>query len=140
MRYAASVNIAAPADAVWKLLTEAEGYAGWNSTVDRVEGDIVDGLKIKVWATISPKRAFPVKVAFVEPGRTMTWTGGMPLGLFKGVRTFTLTSAGDDTRLDMEETFAGLMLPLIARSMPNLQPSFDQFVADLKAAAEAAKA
>src|ERR671913_123634 len=26
----------------------------------------------------------------VHPGQRMTWSGGMPLGLFKGVRTFTL--------------------------------------------------
>jgi len=67
----------------------------------------------------------------------MTWTGGMPLGLFKGVRTFTLTPAGDGTRFAMREEFTGPVLPLIWRSMRNLGPAFAQFAHGLKARAEA---
>jgi hypothetical protein len=37
----------------------------------------------------------------------------------------------------MREEFSGLMAPLITRSIPDLQPAFDQFAADLKARAEA---
>lgn len=37
----------------------------------------------------------------------------------------------------MREEFSGLMAPLITRSIPDLQPSFDRFAADLKARAEA---
>jgi hypothetical protein len=67
----------------------------------------------------------------------MTWTGGMPLGLFKGVRTFTLTPDGDGkTRFHAREEFTGVMLPLIWRSMPDLAPSFEQFAQGLKQRAE----
>ena len=66
----------------------------------------------------------------------MTWTGGMPLGLFKGVRTFSLTPESGGTRFKMREEYSGPLLPLIWRSMPDLQPSFDQFAAGLKAHAE----
>ncbi len=66
----------------------------------------------------------------------MTWAGGMPLGLFKGVRTFALTPEDGTTRFTMREEYSGPMLPLIWRSMPDLQPSFDQFAAGLKARAE----
>ena len=62
----------------------------------------------------------------------------MPLGLFRGVRTFALTPEdGGATRFTMREEYSGPMLPLIWRSMPDLQPSFDQFAAGLKARAEA---
>jgi hypothetical protein len=37
----------------------------------------------------------------------------------------------------MREEYSGPMLPLIWRSMPDLQPSFDKFAAGLKARAEA---
>lgn len=61
----------------------------------------------------------------------------MPLGLFKGVRTFTLSpQGGGTTRFAMREEFSGPLLPLIARSMPDLGPSFEQFVAGLKQRAE----
>jgi hypothetical protein len=43
------------------------------------------------------------------------------------VRTFTLTAADGGTEFVMREEFTGPMLPLIWRSMPDLQPSFDAF-------------
>ena len=70
------------------------------------------------------------------PSERMVWTGGMPLGLFKGVRTFTLTPADGATRFTMREEFSGPMLPLIWRSMPDFGPSFEQFARGLKARAE----
>jgi hypothetical protein len=61
----------------------------------------------------------------------------MPLGLFKGVRTFTLTPQGSGaTKFTMREEYTGPLLGMIWKSMPNLQPSFDQFAAGLKSRAE----
>jgi len=66
----------------------------------------------------------------------MVWTGGMPLGLFKGERTFTLTPTADGVRFAMREVYTGLLAPLIGRSIPDLQPAFDEFAAALKLRAE----
>jgi hypothetical protein len=137
MKYVARTHIAAPPEKVWPLLVDGPAYPGWNPTVVKVEGDIALGQKIKVFAAISPDRAFPVKVTTLDAPRRMEWTGGMPLGLFKGVRTFTLEPADGGTTFAMEEEFSGLMKPLIAKSMPDLQPAFDDFAAALKARAEA---
>jgi hypothetical protein len=41
------------------------------------------------------------------------------------------------SRLTMTETFTGLMLPLIAGSLPDFLPVFTRYPADLKRAAEA---
>ncbi len=136
MKYAASTEIAAPPETVWAVLTDSDAYASADNGVVRVEGDIAEGQKIKVFSEVSPNRAFPVKVSLDAPTR-MTWTGGMPLGLFKGVRTFTLTPMGDTTRFEMVEEFSGPMTGMMKKQMPDLQPSFDQFTAGLKAAAEA---
>jgi hypothetical protein len=131
-------TIAASAEAIWALLTDAPGYTAWNTTVDRVEGRIAPGETIKVHAKINPGRAFPVKVTSFEPPGQMVWTGGMPLGLFKGERTFTLTPAGDGTHFAMREVYTGVLAPLIGRSLPDLQPAFDEFAAALKQRAESA--
>lgn len=136
MEYSAAATINASPATVWALLTNAADYPEWNPTVVRVEGDIALGQKIKVVATVSPERAFPVKVAELVPNQRMVWQGGMPLGLFKGVRTFTLTPSGEGTQFSMREVFSGPMLGLIKRSMPNLQPSFDEFARSLKLRAE----
>jgi hypothetical protein len=130
--YEATSVIDALPERVWAVLVDAPGYPGWDSGVDKVNGRIAAGEKITVHAAVNPGRAFPVRVTEFRPGQQMTWTGGMPLGLFKGVRTFTLTPRGNATEFTVREEYTGPMLPLIWRSMPDLAPSFEQFATGLK--------
>lgn len=136
-RFATTIDINASAERVWALLVNADDYPRWNTTVTKVEGTIAQGQTIKVFAKISPGRAFPVKVSQFDRPRLMVWTGGMPLGLFKGERVFSLTATPDGaTRVSMVEEFTGLLAPLITKTIPDLQPAFDEFAAALKREAE----
>lgn len=135
--YEVSSLIQAGSAQVWDVLVDGASYAEWDSGVVRVEGEIEQGARITVFSEISPKRAFPVTVTELRPRERMVWSGGMPLGIFKGVRTFTLTTEGEATRFTMREEFSGPLLPLIWKSMPDLGPSFRQFADGLKAQAEA---
>jgi hypothetical protein len=134
--YEAAATIDAPATAVWSILTDAANYPAWDSGVVRVEGRVAPGEKIKVISEANPKRAFPVTVSEFAAPNKMVWSGGMPLGLFRGVRTFRLTPAGDQTKFTMREEYTGPLLPMIWKSMPDLQPSFDKFAHGLKQRAE----
>ena len=136
--YDAAITIEAQPETIWAVLTDAPAYSEWDSGVQRVEGRIAPGEKIKVVSEANPGRAFPVKVTAFEPARAMTWSGGMPLGLFKGVRTFSLAPDGTATRFTMREEYSGPLLGLIWRSMPDLGPSFEQFARGLKQRAERA--
>ena len=126
---------AAP-EAVWEVLTDGPGCVDWESGIVKFEGSIERGNKIKLFTEVVPDRAFPLRVAEMEPARTLVFTGGMPLGLFRGMRTYTLTPQGSATRFHMREEFSGPLLNMIWRSMPDLQPSFDKFAAGLKARVE----
>lgn len=135
--YEASADINASPETIWPILTDGAGYTAWDSGVERVEGRIAAGETIKVFSKVNPGRAFQVKVTAFVPGQRMTWTGGMPLGLFKGERTFTLSPAGNGfTRFTMREQYSGPLLPLIWRTIPDLGPSFRQFAEGLKQRAE----
>ena len=137
-RYHVNRTINASPGRIWGLLTDGANYQSWNPAVIRVEGKIAPGETIKVVAKVNPDRTFPVKVSSVTPERSMTWSGGMPLGLFKGVRTFTLTPRGtDSTEFSMEEVYSGLLQPLIGRSVPDMTESFEQYATGLKQRAEA---
>jgi hypothetical protein len=137
MQYEVTAEIDAPAERIWAIITDAPAYAEWDSGVEKVEGRIAPGEKIKVFSEMNPGRGFPVRVTEFEPPARMTWTGGMPLGLFKGVRTFALTPGpNSSTRFEMRESFSGPLLPLMRRSMPDFGPSFEQYAAGLKALAE----
>ena len=52
------------------------------------------------------------------------------------MRTETFAGLDGKVKYEMTEAFTGLMSPLIARSIPDLQPSFDKFAKCLKSAAE----
>ncbi len=111
----------------------------WDPGIDRIEGIIAPGNSIKAFTKRDPKRAFPAKVSDFVSGRGMTWSGGMPLGLFRGVRTFTLASQADGSvEFTLREAYSGPLLPLFARSIPNLTKTFEEFAAGLKAFAEQA--
>ena len=129
--YESTATIAASPDVVWKVLVDAAGWPSWESGVTGVEGHVAPGEKVKISSAAAPGRAFPVQVTAFEPPHRLVFTGGMPLGLFRGVRTYSLTPDGGGTVFRMREEYTGPMLGLIWRSMPDLQPSFDQFAAGL---------
>lgn len=138
--YAVRRTIEATPERVWSLLTDAESYARWNPAVVSIEGPIAPGKTISLVSIVNPKRTFKLKVAAFEPPRRLVWADGMPLGLFKGVRTYSLTPDGNgSTEFAMEEVFSGLLAPLITKAIPDMTDSFDQFADGLKNEAEAGR-
>ena len=131
-------TIDASPERVWQILSDTGSWSDWDSGVLGVEGDPAEGNKVKIRSELNPKRSYPVKITEFEPNRRMTWLGGVPLGLFRGVRSYTLTPEGEGrTRFVMREEFTGPLLPLIWRTMPDMSDSFRQFASGLKERAEA---
>lgn len=130
--YESTSAIDASPEAVWAVLSDGGSWPSWDSGVAAVDGRIAQGEKIRVRSDAAPGRAFPVTVTVLEPPHRMQFTGGMPLGLFRGTRTYTVTPDGTGSSFRMREEYTGPLLGLIWRSMPDLQPSFDRFAAGLK--------
>ena len=136
MGYAVGINIQAKPSRIWSLLTNAGDFPRWNSMVKNIEGKIALGEKIKVQVPYAPGRTFNLKVSKFVPDKEMVWNDGMA-PMFTGVRTYTLTPKPDgSTNFAMVEVFSGIMLPMIAGSLPDFGPSFETYVADLKREAE----
>ncbi len=136
MHFEAATTIDAPPETVWAVLTDTAKWPEWDPFCERIEGTLALGGKVKAYTTLSPGRAFPVKVAELDAPRAMTWQGGMPLGLFKGVRTYRLAPDGAGTRFTMREEFSGPMLKLIGKTIPDMNDAFAAFCAGLKDRAE----
>lgn len=135
--FEASADINASPEKVWSIITDARGLPTWDSGIERVEGTIAPGETIKLYVKVNPGRAFPLKVSGFDPPRRMVFSGGMPLGLFKGVRTYSLAPlAGGGTAFKMREEYTGPLLGMIWKSIPDLNPSFQQFARGLKQKAE----
>jgi hypothetical protein len=135
---AVETNIRASATVIWRILTDADGFSRWNSTVSRIEGQIREGERLRLHVP-GTYRTFTPMVSDVVPNERMTWTGGFAL-IFKGVRTFTLRPRDDgSTDFVMEERFSGLMLPFVKGSLPDFGPVFASYANDLRREAERAR-
>lgn len=132
--YEESVRIDAPPEDVWAVLVDVARYPEWDTGM-QVEGPLVDGGRATVRSEAVPARPIPVRVV-LRPPDFMSWTGGLPLGLFRGHRTFVLAPDGAGTRFTMREEFSGPLLGLIWRTMPDLGPAFVQFTRGLKTRTE----
>lgn len=139
MKYEVSRTINATPEAVWAVLSDGDSYLEWDPNLLKFEGTIAEGATISLVTKMSPNRPFRLKVESLDGPRQMVWAAGMPLGLFKGVRTFTLTAndAGG-TEFHMAEEFSGLLLPLMKKVIPDLSESFVLFADGLEARAESA--
>jgi hypothetical protein len=135
MQYAVAINIRSTAGKIWGLLTNAADLPRWNSTITSVEGTIAPGETLALRVPLAPTRTFKPKVVVFEPAQLMVWQEGN--AMFRGVRTFTLVAREDgSTDVSMAEVYTGLMLPMIAGSLPDFTPAFETYAADLKREAE----
>ena len=139
-RYHVQRHIDADPQTVWNLLTDAESYADWNPAVIQIKGPITVGNKVELVSIVNPKRTFKLNVAEMEAPNKMVWSDGMPLGLFKGERTYLLEGQEGGTEFSMTEEYTGLLAPLITKSIPDMTDSFTQFADGLKEGAEAGSA
>jgi hypothetical protein len=102
-----------------------------------IEGEIAEGEKMRLTSIVDPDRQFKLTVSDVEAPRHMVSSDGMPLGLFRGTRSFDVVPRGDGTsEFRMEEVYTGLMAPLIPKSIPDMTESFDKVADGLKSAVE----
>lgn len=133
---AVTCNINANPGRIWSLLTNAEDFPRWNSTVTSLKGPIRHGEKLTLTVPAAPGRTFTPRVTKFDPTNAMEWSDGMA-PMFKGVRTFSLSSKSDgSTDFSMVEVLSGLMLPMIKGSLPDFGPVFETYAVDLKNEAE----
>ncbi len=126
-----SIDIHADTKVIWALLTNAQDYPRWNTTITAIEGEIKLGKKIKLKSTLDTKRTFKLKVKKFEPAKQLSWGDG------KGIRVYTLTDKGNGVvNFSMIEKIGGLMFPMYAKYIPSFDASFNTFANDLKKEAE----
>jgi hypothetical protein len=135
--FEAATRIDAAPDQVWTALVDVGSWRDWDSGVDRVEGRVALGERLTIYATMIRTRPFSVTVTELRPGEAMRWRGGLPFGLAVIERNYTLDAQDDgSTVLTVREDHSGPLAALLGRTTPDLNPSFRQFCAGIKARAE----
>jgi len=126
-----AIDINATPETIWRLLTAADRFKSWNSTIVDLTGKIALGERIELRSTLAPERTFKLKVKEFEPHKRLSWGDAM------GTRIYTLApNSQSGTRFTMSEKIGGPIFTLFARMIPPFDESFKQFAVDLKSAAE----
>ena len=110
------VEIAAPPEAVWAVLTDFASFPEWNPFVVEASGDVAVGARLRVRIRPDGGRAttFRPTVTVVEPARRLGWLGRLLVpGLFDGAHRFELEQTATGTRLVQAEEFSGILAGLI---------------------------
>ena len=141
MEIQTSVDIDAPAERVWAVLADFERYPAWNPFVREARGEVREGARLVV--RLGPPggsvRTFKPVVTRAEPGRALSWRGTLGAGwVFRGEHTFRLEPLGAGrTRFHHGETFGGLLVPLLRKSLDtDTRRGFEAMNRALKAEAE----
>lgn len=135
--FEAAIRIGAGAEQVWQVLLDVGGWRDWDSGVDRVDGVVAIGQDLVVHPAVARGDRTRWTVTEIRPGEGMRWQRGLPLGAFTAERAFRLDPQRDgSTEFVVREACTGPLAGLVMRSVPDLNPTFRQFAAGLKARAE----
>lgn len=131
------IDIEAPPERVWAVLTDTAAYPHWNPFIVSVQGQIVEGGRLTT--TMQPasggRMTFRPILLKVTPDRELRWRGRLLLPrLFDGEHYFLLNPSPGGTRLVHGEIFQGV--GLLAIDPEQFRADFEALNAALKARAE----
>ncbi len=137
----AAVEIDAPAERVWQVVSDFARYPDWNPFIVRAEGKphIGERLEITIAAPDMKPVNFRPRVLDVEPGRLIRWKGKFKLpGLFDGRHALIVDPLdGGRSRFTTHEDVTGILLPFVGKVMTASQQGFELMARALKDRAEA---
>jgi hypothetical protein len=137
--FSAAIDIGAPPDRVWAILTDLGSYHEWNPLFVAAAGHVAVGQRITLRGKHPANgRLMTVKptILAVEPGAELRWASSLP-GLISGEHSFTLSAAGSGTRLVQSEVFRGLLARFSGQTFAHAEASFQGLNEALKERAEA---
>jgi hypothetical protein len=136
-----SIDVDAPAEAVWPVIEDFASYGEWNPFVVEISGEQRVGARLSVTFSIGGKRMqFRPQVIEWRPGRSLRWRGKAFAGwLFRGEHSLAVEPlSGGRTRFVHEEAFRGIAVRFVPRTLRATEQGFRAMNAALKQTVETA--
>jgi hypothetical protein len=115
------IEINAPAETVWHILTDFSRYSQWNPFIHSILGELRQGGKLEVFIQQPGGNGmtFRPTILTLQPGRELRWIGRFLLpGIFDGEHQFRIEPLGENrTRFVHREVFSGLLVPFLWNSL-----------------------
>jgi hypothetical protein len=117
----AEIQIAAPIDRVWRVLTYFDHWKDWNPMVNQASGSASVRSKLNITMRGPDSKdamKYQPTVLEVNPPKSLRWRATMMSGLmFTNDRVFELKDKNGETVFINREVFSGLMVPLFWKKM-----------------------
>lgn len=114
-----AIEIRAPIDVCWQVLTDFESYPDWNPHIRRVRGRVEHGSRIAIYSRPPGGRLIVMRPTVIawDPPHELRWRATfIHPRLFCGEHGFRLERTGEArVRFVQDERFSGLLVPLYAR-------------------------
>jgi len=110
------------------VLADTHAYGRWNPFITQLTGRLAVGerLTVRIQPGESGGMTFKPRVDAFEPGRLLRWKGrlGVP-GIFDGLHELRLEPTTDGTRFVHSETFRGLLVPFLGKTLAQTAEGFE---------------
>ena len=114
------IQISAPINQVWQVLTDFDHWKDWNPTVKQAGGSASVGSKLSISMSGGDckEMSYQPHVAEANSPTMFRWRATMIAGfLFTNDRVFELKEKNGGTELIHKEEFSGLMVPVFWKKM-----------------------
>jgi hypothetical protein len=112
-----STEIDAPAEAVWRVLTETDDFAEWNPFITSFEGSLVLGARISVVLALRDRKPQTLRPVIIQldPGRSLVWRGRVGVPGILDARHHLQVERRDaqHSRFVQYEHFSGVAVPAV---------------------------
>ena len=134
------IEIDAPPERVWAVVSDLAAYPEWNPFIRRVGGELREGARLDVRIEPPDARAMTFKptVRAVEANRELCWLGRLVLpGLFDGEHSLRIEPLESGrSRFIQSERFTGLLVGLFGGTLAKAEAGFEQMNTALKSRVE----
>ena len=134
------IEIDAPPERVWAVVTDFAAYPEWNPFIRRISGELRVGAKLEVRIEPPGGRAMTFKptVLAVEAKRELRWLGRLLVpGLFDGEHSHRIEPLEHGrSRFIESERFSGVLVGLFKGTLEKTETGFGQMNDALKVRAE----
>ena len=135
------IQISAPIDKVWQVLTDFDQWTDWNPTVKHASGSASVGSKLDITIDGGGSRdaKYQPTVLEADPPKSFRWSATMMASfVFRNDRIFELRERDGGTELVHTEQFSGFMVAMMWGKLSSfVQPHLERTNKALKEKVEA---
>jgi hypothetical protein len=141
MELRTEVEIDAPPERVWAVLTDFAAYHEWNPFITQISGPLRENAQLNVHISVPEGSEFKMKPTLrrCEPNAELSWLGHLFIkGLFDGEHFFRLQPLdGGRTRFVHGENFGGILVRFFGGTLTKTARGFVYMNQALKQRVEA---